>query len=72
MVESILFSKLWAVSGWCHPRRKKITAVVNTVTQVTADPNKLMVAINKQNATTSAVLANGRLRPPCCTDAPWS
>ena len=35
---------------------KDYGCVVNTVTQVTAEPAKLMVAINKQNATTSACL----------------
>ena len=45
--------------------------VVNTVTQVTAEPAKLMVAINKENATTAAVLASGRFEAAVlCETAP--
>ena len=45
--------------------------VVNTVTQVTAEPAKLMVAINKENATTDAVLASGRFEAAVlCETAP--
>ena len=50
---------------------KDYGCVVNTVTQVTAEPAKLMVAINKQNATTSAVLASGRFEAAVlCETAP--
>lgn len=38
---------------------KAYGCVVNTVTQVTAEPAKLMVAIHKENATTAAVLESG-------------
>ena len=45
--------------------------MVNTVTQVTAEPAKLMVAINKENATTDAVLASGRFEAAVlCETAP--
>lgn len=45
--------------------------VVNTVTQVTAEPAKLMVAINKENATTAAVLESGRFEAAVlCETAP--
>ena len=50
---------------------KDYGCVVYTVTQVTAEPAKLMVAINKQNATTSAVLASGRFEAAVlCETAP--
>lgn len=50
---------------------KDYGCVVNTVTQVTAEPAKLMMAINKQNATTSAVLASGRFEAAVlCETAP--
>ena len=50
---------------------KAYGCVVNTVTQVTAEPAKLMVAINKENATTAAVLESGRFEAAVlCETAP--
>ena len=52
-------------------RENAYGCVVNTVTQVTAEPAKLMVAINKENATTAAVLESGRFEAAVlCETAP--
>ena len=54
-------------------REKAYGCVVNTVTQVTAEPAKLMVAINKKTPPQPRCWKAGALRPLCCARRrPWS
>ena len=47
--------------------------IVNTVTQVTSDPARIMVAINKQNYSHDVILKSGKMNVNCLTtDAPFS
>ena len=62
---------LYVVS--CNDGAKDTGCIVNTVTQVTASPNRIAVTVNKQNYTHHVIKKTGKLNINCLSeDAPFS
>ena len=62
---------LYVVS--CNDGAKDTGCIVNTVTQVTASPNRIAVTVNKQNYTNHVIKKTGKLNINCLSeDAPFS
>lgn len=62
---------LYVVS--CNDGAKDTGCIVNTVTQVTASPNRVTVTVNKQNYTHHVIKKTGKLNINCLSeDAPFS
>ncbi len=57
----------------CHDGKKDNGLIVNTVTQVTNTPNRVAVAINKENYSHHVIKQTGQMNINCLTvDAPFS
>ena len=56
----------------CHDGNRDNGLILNTVTQVTNSPNRLAVAINKQNYSHDVIRQSGKMNVNCLTtDAPF-
>ena len=53
----------------CHDGKKDNGLIVNTVMQVTNNPDRIVVAINKQNYSHDVIKASGIMNVNCLTEA---